>query len=429
MQGPNINSITLRFQDQDSEKNYRKLATEKSFRVQRVLSLAVIAFYVSMMWVFAPSHEYFNGTKSFFAWRIFGTLLMAYYFVTSRFPRSPRVGEWIGILNFGLLGILICGHLHAPDVIDPRHFGFAVVLLAVFYMYQGVSFTKKCVSGIAACICFVAAFAEVFSVNSFSLLAQLALVNVMGIAMGYMVERSARVSFWFESKATTEQAKAEKLLHNIMPREIAAKLQSVGDSLVERHDDVTVIFADLVGFSELARHSPPEKIVATLNQLYSRLDQLSEALGVEKIKTMGDAYMAAVGVPSACDRHAEKASLFALALLTTVQEFNRDFDTDLDFRVGIHTGPVVAGVIGASKFAYDIWGDTVNIASRMESGSEPGKIQVSKATANRLPKEFILQSRGTINVRSIGKAETYFLCQFIGTEKTKETDAPIKAVA
>ncbi|MEM8603154.1 MAG: adenylate/guanylate cyclase domain-containing protein, partial [Cyanobacteria bacterium P01_H01_bin.121] len=177
-----------------------------------------------------------------------------------------------------------------------------------------------------------------------------------------------------------EQAKAERLLLNILPEPIAAELKHNPRAIAERFSDVTVLFADLVNFTQLASEIAALDLVNLLNQIFSAFDQLAEECGLEKIKTIGDAYMVVGGVPTARPDHAAAVAAMALAMQTTIQRINHDLGHPFELRIGINTGPVVAGVIGTKKFSYDLWGDAVNLASRMESHGIPGKIQVSPST-------------------------------------------------
>jgi class 3 adenylate cyclase len=203
--------------------------------------------------------------------------------------------------------------------------------------------------------------------------------------------------------------RAEELLLNVLPAAIARRLERRAGAIADRAESVTVIFADLVGFTELSEGLSPERLVELLNRIFVRFDQLAEAEGVEKIKTIGDAYLAAVGIPEPRADHARVGVRFARGLLAILEKVNQEEGVDLRLRVGLHSGPVVAGVIGHSKFCYDLWGDTVNTASRMESHGVPGRIQCSQAFADALGGDVPLESRGTLEVKGKGPMATYLL--------------------
>ena len=210
-------------------------------------------------------------------------------------------------------------------------------------------------------------------------------------------------------KLAEEQQKAERLLLNILPAPVANELMQEAISVPQHFDEVSILFADIVGFTPLSKQLPPIELVSLLNQIFSAFDGLADTLGLEKIKTIGDAYMVASGLPIPREDHVEAIAEMALAMLATTSIIQTKTGKDLEIRIGINTGVVVAGVIGTKKFIYDMWGDAVNIASRMESSSEPGKIQVTAATYELLKDKYVLERRGLVKVKGRGEMETYWL--------------------
>lgn len=206
-----------------------------------------------------------------------------------------------------------------------------------------------------------------------------------------------------------EQEKTEKLLLNILPRPIATRLKGGEKLIADSHQAVTVLFMDLVGFTKLSRTTTAEKLVKMLNAIFSTFDLLVERSGLEKIKTIGDSYMLVSGAPKAREDHAQAAADLALAMIDALAKINRVNQTDLQARIGLNSGPVVAGVIGIRKFTYDLWGDTVNFASRMESSGIAGRVHCSTATAELLGADFELEDRGPIEVKGIGQTHTFFI--------------------
>jgi guanylate cyclase len=198
------------------------------------------------------------------------------------------------------------------------------------------------------------------------------------------------------------QHRAEGLLLNVLPRAIADRLRREEGPIADHHADTTVLFADIVEFTPLSSSMAPGRLVRLLDEVFSRFDDLADQYGMEKIKTIGDAYMAVAGLPTARADHAEAAARMALAMRDVVTTFLGPTGVPLRLRLGLHSGPVVAGIIGRRKFLYDLWGDTVNTASRMESQGEPDSIQVSDATAALLQGHFELQERGLVNVKGKG---------------------------
>ncbi len=206
-----------------------------------------------------------------------------------------------------------------------------------------------------------------------------------------------------------EQEKSERLLLNILPKVIADRLKSGEHTIADSFGEVTVLFADLVNFTQLCSAISPAKLVERLNEIFLAFDILTELYGLEKIKTIGDAYMLVGGLPTPRPDHARAVAEMALDMFDAIQRLNRKNGDHLQIRVGIHTGPVVAGVIGKNKFNYDLWGDAVNIASRMESHSLPGEIQVSQNTWLHLRDDFIFDPRGPVQVKGKGEMNTYLL--------------------
>ena len=202
-----------------------------------------------------------------------------------------------------------------------------------------------------------------------------------------------------------ERARSHALLLNVLPQPIIDRLDAGEKLIADRYEDVTVLFSDFVGFTEISSHLPVATLVSELNALFSRFDSACERLGVEKIKTIGDAYMAAAGLPGGRDDHAAAAAELALAMRAATQEAGDMWK----IRIGIHTGPVIAGVIGSRKFFYDLWGDTVNVASRLESTALPDRIQISIEVAGALGDGFELEPRGEIDLKGKGPTPTYWL--------------------
>ncbi|KPQ33332.1 MAG: adenylate cyclase, family 3 [Phormidium sp. OSCR] len=212
-----------------------------------------------------------------------------------------------------------------------------------------------------------------------------------------------------EEALKLEQLKTERLLLNILPVSIANQLKDTPTTIAEHYESVTILFADIVGFTKLSSEISATELVKLLNYIFSAFDQLSERYELEKIKTIGDAYMAAGGLPIPRLDHAEAIADMALDMQQVITELNRQANSRLDIRIGIHSGPVVAGVIGLKKFVYDLWGDTVNTASRMESHGLAGKIQVSQQTYQLLKSRFILTKRGSMAIKGKGNMTTYLL--------------------
>jgi adenylate cyclase len=212
-----------------------------------------------------------------------------------------------------------------------------------------------------------------------------------------------------EAALELEYQKSEALLHNIIPPEVAERLKQNPKVIADSHRQVTILFTDIVGFTEIAGRSTPETLVTLLNRIFSEFDALVDELDCEKIKTIGDAYMVVAGLPTSKADHAQSIAQLALKMLAAAERASHETGENLQVRIGIHSGPVVAGVIGQKKFAYDLWGDTVNIAARMESHGLTGRIQVTADTAELINDEFELEPRGMVEIKGKGQMATYLL--------------------
>ena len=210
-------------------------------------------------------------------------------------------------------------------------------------------------------------------------------------------------------KLQAEQENSERLLLNILPQPIAQRLKQGDSTIADSFQEASVMFADIVGFSELSLQNSPIELVEILNVIFSEFDQLAEQYGLEKIKTIGDAYMVAGGLPVPQENHTFAIADMALDMQASIAQFCQETGQDLSIRIGINTGPVVAGVIGTKKFVYDLWGETVNTASRMESHGLPGRIQVTEATYKCLQHKYYFVERGLIKVKGKGEMRCYFL--------------------
>jgi class 3 adenylate cyclase len=218
----------------------------------------------------------------------------------------------------------------------------------------------------------------------------------------------------FIDQLQMEKKKSDSLLLNILPASIVERMRRGELAIADRFPDVSILFSDLVGFTDLAGHSSPARIIDILNELFSKFDSFANGLGLEKIKTIGDAYMVAGGLPEQRSDHAIAVADMALRMLEAVREIGSRFGEELATRIGIHTGDVVAGIIGQHRFIYDVWGDTVNTASRLETLSLPNRIQISEATFQRVCDVFHCEARGQLEVKGKGLMPTYFLGPRIG---------------
>lgn len=206
-----------------------------------------------------------------------------------------------------------------------------------------------------------------------------------------------------------ERDRSEKLLHNILPAAIAERLTNGEDSIAEVFPEVTVLFSDIVGFTELSEKIGPSETVNMLNLLFGKLDEIAEKHGVEKIKTIGDCYMVVAGVPNRDPLHCQHIAAFAMDTLSCIETFSNESPYQVQLRMGIHTGTVAAGVVGKKRFSYDLWGDVVNVASRFETTAEPNKIHVSEAVKFRLADDFLFLDGGEVKLKGKGVMRSFYL--------------------
>ena len=234
-------------------------------------------------------------------------------------------------------------------------------------------------------------------------------------------------------QVVAEQKVSERLLHNVLPQAIAERLtgrpevmdDNFSDIVADTYPDVTVLFADIVGFTKFSESLSAAVLITVLNDIFIRFDTIADHWGLEKIKTIGDSYMAAAGLPIPAPNHAERAANMALDMLEVMNHFNEQSDYQLNIRIGMSTGAAVAGVIGKRKFFYDLWGDVVNAASRMESHGVAGKIQITDSTRQQLGGLFLLEKRGTIEVKGKGEMTTWFINRHNGSLQDQPTTITI----
>ncbi|MBL8669187.1 MAG: adenylate/guanylate cyclase domain-containing protein [Alphaproteobacteria bacterium] len=232
---------------------------------------------------------------------------------------------------------------------------------------------------------------------------------VVSVIVGGFIVYLHRTAEAAKQALAHEKARSDELLLSILPAETAERLKAGEVVIADSAEDVTVLFADIVGFTAYSADRSAEEVVSMLNRVFSGFDELAAACGVEKIKTIGDGYMAVGGLPEPRPDHARRVALMALGMIEVLRMLRTQHGVAIDVRIGMHCGRAVAGVIGRRKFSYDVWGDTVNTASRMESTGAPGRINVSRAVAMHLAGEFALEPRGRLAVKGKGELECYFL--------------------
>ena len=412
-----MNRFTLRFAGAEVEAAFAEEQARKAVRPVRIalacLCALNVSFYVLTVHVFKG---FVFGIDALHVLRDTITPLVFFgmgYALTYRpvFLKRQQLIMFLFVCLFSL-GVTQMGARYPLEVLESR--GFVVMLTCTFFFYSvfRLRFPQTVLAGWLGAIFFVG---YLFGMDLMSPTAagrsviSLGVANCGGMLICYQMDVSARREFIAMRLLGEERERSERLLLNILPAPIAERLKASEESIAEHSDGVTVLFADIVGFTPLSASKTPQALVELLNRIFSEFDALADAHGLEKIKTIGDAYMAVAGLPEPWPDHAPRAARMALAMLDVIARLAAETGEKLALRIGLHSGPVVAGVIGRRKFTYDLWGDTVNTASRMESHGVPGTIHCSEATALLLQGAFQLQARGAMEIKGKGEMHTFLL--------------------
>jgi class 3 adenylate cyclase len=408
---PEQHRWTLRFVEPEVEARYREERAPLARRRLRTLVPPLMLLWFGATWFDITAPAEMGNRNYYFRYGIgvpvFATLLTFLWAASDqRFAR-----HWQKLLAVGHLALLVaCGCLTAVAVGPFRPHGvIGFVIVLVIGGAIGLLDLRYLVA-----VALLGGSVELGVIlfdtdnSAFDLRAYITWVVVTQVAvvlLGVQLDSFQRRLFVQRLQTERERARAETLLLNVMPKPIADRLKQDPDAIADHFEGVTVVFADIAGFTRMATQMSAVDLVARLDQIFSRLDDIVHRHGLEKIKTIGDQYMAVAGAPTPRADHAEAAARVALEICAV----GRELGPGMTFRVGLASGPAVAGVIGKSRFSYDLWGDTVNLASRMESHGVPGKIQVDEQTGRILEPHFVLEDRGVIDVKGKGEVHTYFL--------------------
>jgi class 3 adenylate cyclase len=412
-----MNRFTLRFADADNETAFADEQARKAVRPVRIALVVLAALqvgnYVLTIHVF-KSIVVGIGALNTLLTTIEALLLYAVFYALSYRPIFLKRQQLIMFLLACLISVGVTLHsARLPlDVLEAR--GFTIMLVYIFFIYSvlRLRFPQAALAGWLGAAFFVG---YLFGVDLMGPTAAgrtaliLGLANFGGMLISYQMDISARREFTAMRLLGKERERSERLLLNILPAPIAERLKASEDSIAEHSDGVTVLFADIVGFTPLSASKTPQALVELLNRIFSEFDALADIHGLEKIKTIGDAYMAVAGLPNPWPDHAPRAARMALAMLDVTARVAAETGEQLALRIGLDSGPVVAGVIGRRKFTYDLWGDTVNTASRMESHGVPGAIHCTETTGMLLQGTFRLQARGAMVIKGKGEMNTFLL--------------------
>jgi class 3 adenylate cyclase len=337
-----------------------------------------------------------------------------YGYARSYFASFLRRQQFIFLLGVwaATAGIVVFCSMLPHESLDTIGLILVVIHTLNLYNLLRLRFPLACVAGWSTTVIYLGYFSYTGALTGNHLIGQavaLLFANLFGMIAGYQFDQGTRREFLAMRLLGQERERSERLLLNVLPVAIAERLKGSSDSIADHSAEVTVLFADIVGFTPLSAKKSPQDLVRLLDLIFSEFDALAEKHGLEKIKTIGDAYMAAAGLPEQRANHAQAAAKMAKDMLAAVARIAAETGEALALRIGLNSGPVVAGVIGRKKFIYDMWGDTVNTASRMESHGVPGEVQLSEATAAFLRQTFALTERGAIQVDGKGEMRTFLL--------------------
>ncbi len=403
--------FTLTFDDAELERAFRH---SMAVRYQRSIALAssgVVAFFGAFL-VFAATGEDPVITVTRIATLLVLVPAATFCWVAgpATFTRWMPVAVGVAATAIALyFGVVVRTLQHVPEAVTTNAAGMVLMPIVTCLVTQ-LRVVAALLVGAAVSLAVGAIYATVPYLSAAAIAGYWMLVAMsLGVGMlgAHGLEAGRRRDFVQSRALEAEQARSERLLHNVLPSQVVERLKDRPGTIAERFDEATVLFADIVGFTALAEQLDPERLVAVLDEIFSNFDDIAERHGLEKIKTIGDAYMVVGGVPTRGDDHVAAVANMALEMRAYIA--GRASEAPLQLRVGVHSGPVVAGVIGKRKFIFDVWGDTVNMASRMESHGIPGEIQITCAVHERIGKRFRTTERGVIDVKGKGEVATYFL--------------------
>lgn len=408
-----LSKYSLRFDDSRIESQYiahHNVSALPGLRLTIVLFMAFIAVptlieyygFFEEGWV---GYEYYVGILPY---RIAGVLLLIAGLILTYYEPAIRNGQLVVFLFASSLFVLVLAtqQWYGPWILLTTpvfNFGLALVLVACGLLNRYAA--PLVIVATTAWVVILSSWQE----NAFSPAFLSVSTMVIMIVVSHAKEKAERLAWSSQQRLAEEKKVSEKLLLNVLPSSIADRMRSGENLIADKHENVAVVFADIVNFTTLSESTPPDKLVQILDDIFSRFDRIADELNLEKIKTIGDAYMMAAGLPVERPVNPALAAEAALRMREAVQEVNRARNIEIDIRAGIHVGEVVAGVIGQSKFVYDLWGDVVNVASRMESTAPKGEIQVTEQMHSVVGDQFDFEPRGEIEVKGKGKMSTWIL--------------------
>jgi class 3 adenylate cyclase len=406
--------VLARFDDPALEKAY--VTSEREARVPATRFLAGIGIVTLISYiVFNPMHFPTEGVIAYnFAAGPFIILLVAIVALT--FTRFYIENAWIDAVIFSVMTIIMVLLIEAlgsqAEITQISRFGMAIINMGILVVFASIGFVATtryfflwALALLAIYIVFLIE-ADRSLVNKVYTFTNFTTFFTFGCFVNWDIDRRARRTFRAKLDLEEERAKTEQMLFNVLPEDVANRLRR-GEVVADSFSDVSVVFVDIVGFSKLARRLSPGHLVKLLNSVFGLADECAERHGVEKVKTIGDAYLAVAGGTTSSENDAVAAIRFGQAMIEAVEQYAGQSRLDVAIRIGIHTGPVVGGVIGQQRMAYDYWGDTMNTAARLEGVAEPGGIAVSESTYLAACAEIQFAQAELVTLKGIGETKIH----------------------
>ncbi|MEM1275763.1 MAG: adenylate/guanylate cyclase domain-containing protein [Pseudomonadota bacterium] len=379
---------SLRFLNPAVEADYRSYRNARVARWLPILTVLVAAIVLLGVFldlaIFAADEPTWPiiATRCLIAAGMLGAAAWLYF---GERPRRLQIWIMLAVTLIHVAWLLatpaMLGHFN-------EYLGLLPVNMLMTFIVSGLMFQYACWLGLAAALAYAAMILSFYQGQPYGPIFYLMVLTLYAAYAAYIAERARR--------------EAWQLLQNVLPNSIATRMQQGERLIADEHEDACVLFADIVGFTSMSEKMEANQLVGLLNEIFSEFDRISDALDLEKIKTIGDCYMLVSGLPSTRRRDPRRIALAALEMQKTVERIGHREGADLKIRAGVHTGPVIAGVIGRRKFVYDLWGDTVNTASRLESSASPGSVHISATLRDELGPDFETASMGTLKLK--GKA-------------------------
>ncbi|MEW5849386.1 MAG: adenylate/guanylate cyclase domain-containing protein [Myxococcota bacterium] len=408
-----LNRFTLWFRDPSIERDYQVAWGRRALKPLR-WSMA-LAVFVMLQGIVTDRYLATAEAAARMVWIRVGIgipLLLAIFALTWLPAAQRRLQDTVTAgLFLLLLTLMLPSLIYAPPSPPIVILGSTQLILVSTFVLFSLGFVRSTMFalGVLAGTHFAVHYHHMTGPDVFGIFFMQHLTTLVCTVGGYLTERRDRQLFVDERLLAEERDVSERLLLNILPGSIARRLKGGAETIADAIHDVGVLFSDIVGFTGMSARLSPEETVRRLNEMFTTFDALAARHGLEKIKTIGDAYMVISGAPETREDHLMHLADMALEMQRSVVEVGQRLGEPLGIRIGIHAGPVVAGVIGKRKFSYDLWGDTVNTASRMESHGIEGGIQVSDVVQARLQGHFVLEERGTVEIKGKGPMRTWLL--------------------